>query len=71
MYEQAYQLKESDESKLYAIIEILDVSPEILEQTTEEDNEPSNRYLDYFCPFCRLSHADNPCISCSSLFCPT
>jgi hypothetical protein len=69
MYQQAYQLKETDESKFYALLEILDIKPHILTQTTREDYEPSNHYLDYFCPFCQISKGDNPCINCHSLFC--
>jgi hypothetical protein len=69
MCQQAYQLRESDESKFYAILEILDIKPDFLTQMTTEDYEPSNHYLDYSCPFCQASCEDNPCINCSSLFC--
>lgn len=69
MCQQAYQLRETDETKLYAILEILDIIPQILIQRTQEDYEPSNHYLDYSCPFCQASTEDNPCINCASLFC--
>jgi len=69
MYPQAYQLKESDESKFYAILEVLDAESPVTARATTEDNEPSNHYLDYFCPFCRASENESSCISCSSLFC--
>jgi len=69
MYQQADQLRESDESNLYAILEILDMKPQILIQITPEDYEPSNHYHDYSCPFCQASTEDNPCINCYSLFC--
>jgi len=70
MNQQTYQLKESDESNLYALVEILDVRPQVLTRITREDHQPSNHYIDYFCPFCQISKGDNPCINCYSLFCP-
>jgi len=69
MDKQAYQLRESDESKLYAMLEILDMKSPLLAHRTKGDYEPGNQFLNYSCPLCQKSDEDNPCIDCYSLFC--
>ncbi|MEW6379347.1 MAG: hypothetical protein AB1611_07045 [bacterium] len=65
--DQAYPLKESEESKLYVILKYLEVGPGFFGGMFEENDDPSSELLDRPCPFCGAGNSgSNLCIECST-----